>query len=39
VLIQNAPAGSLAGPQREGSTPRLDLLKPGVANEARAGQN
>ena len=27
VLIKNAPAGTIAGPEREGSTPRLDLLK------------
>ena len=27
VLIKNAPAGTLAGPEREGSTPMPDLLK------------
>ncbi len=27
VFIKDAPAGTIAGPEREGSTPRLDLLK------------
>ncbi|WP_100962844.1 lipopolysaccharide-assembly, LptC-related protein [Bosea sp. FBZP-16] len=28
VLIENAPARSLAGPEREGSTPNLEALRP-----------
>jgi lipopolysaccharide export system protein LptC len=28
VLIVNAPAGTLAGPEREGSTPAPELLAP-----------
>lgn len=30
VVIENAPTRSLAGPEREGSTPNLDALRPGA---------
>lgn len=31
VVIENAPARTIAGPEREGSTPALELLSPGRA--------
>lgn len=38
VVIENAPARSLAGPEREGSTPQPELLRSGVAPAAAAEQ-
>jgi lipopolysaccharide export system protein LptC len=37
VLIKNAPAGTLAGPEREGSTPALELLTPRDERSKDAG--
>jgi lipopolysaccharide export system protein LptC len=33
VVIENAPARSLAGPEREGSTPNLEALRPSVPGQ------
>lgn len=38
VVIENAPARSLAGPEREGSTPQPELLRSGLAPAAGAAQ-
>lgn len=34
VFIPNAPAGTIAGPEREGSTPQLELLQSGRSTSA-----
>ena len=34
VYIPNAPAGTIAGPEREGSTPQLELLQSGRSTSA-----
>lgn len=34
VYIPNAPAGTIAGPEREGSTPQLELLRSGRSTSA-----
>ncbi|TCR64279.1 lipopolysaccharide export system protein LptC [Bosea sp. BK604] len=38
VVIENAPARSLAGPEREGSTPAPELLRSGLAPAAGTAQ-
>lgn len=38
VVIENAPAHSLAGPERQGSTPNPDLLRPAAAAGTPAPQ-
>jgi lipopolysaccharide export system protein LptC len=38
VLIENAPARSLAGPEREGSTPNLEALRSATTGQAPAKQ-
>lgn len=38
VVIENAPANSLAGPERQGSTPNPGLLRPAASSEAQAPQ-
>ena len=39
AFIPNAPAGTIAGPEREGSTPALELLRPAQATAAGGQKN
>ena len=39
VLIKNAKAGTLAGPEREGSTPSLELLKSSAKDPSKTAEN